>query len=111
MYKETSIQLGIFRKKEKDSVIIEGEEYVIEQLLPLDVFFFRICMNKLLEKGDMKLLTIPVDENGDTNRNEFLNSLKELIGDDKDSDWIKDYIDLSSVPAPFYMYKRFVRIT
>ncbi|MGM9587324.1 MAG: Fic/DOC family protein [Candidatus Limivicinus sp.] len=68
-------------------------------------------MNKLLEKGDMKLLTIPVDENGDTNRNEFLNSLKELIGDDKDSDWIKDYIDLSSVPAPFYMYKRFVRIT
>ena len=54
MYKETSIQLGIFRKKEKDSVIIEGEEYVIEQLLPLDVFFFRICMNKLLEKIPLK---------------------------------------------------------
>lgn len=111
IYKEKSIQMGIFRKKENDSVVIEDEEYIIKELLSLETFFFRASMKKLVENGDMKELSLPVNENGEIKHEQFVNDLKAIIGDDKDKDWCKDYKNLSSVPTTFYMYNRFVRVT
>lgn len=111
IYKEDSIRLGLFRKRVKDTVILEGEEYVIAELFAIDTFFFRTCMGKLIEKGKMKAVTIPVDEDGKLNYGELANSFVEIIGDDIDKDWLESYKDLSSIPATLYIYKRYVRAT
>jgi len=111
IYKETSIQLGIFRKKVGDIVSLEGEEYTIIELFAIDTFLFRTCMGKLLESGEVEAITLPVDEEGNLNHSELVSSFVNVIGDDKDRDWLKDYRDLSTIPATLYIYKRYVRGT
>lgn len=111
IYKEDSIRLGIFRKRVGDTVNLEGEEYSIIELSAVDTFLFRTCMGKLIESGEMKAVTVPADEEGNHDSKELVDRFVDLIGDDKDRDWLKGYKDLSSIPATLYTYKRFVRAT
>lgn len=112
IYKEKAINLGLFRKKTGDIINIDDEYYVIEDIIPLNAFFFRVSMDKVVADGKATMLSIPVAEDGKMDTEQFLQIIKETIGDSKKQfTWLDQYKDLKQIPVTFFFNKQFVRGT
>lgn len=107
IYKETAIQLGLFRKKQEDIIRIDEKNFKIEKIVSSSAFFFWISMEKLAENGEGKKLVTKVDENGRFDIENFTKDLQEALGDNSHQHlWFDMYQDLSQLPVTFYVAKR-----
>lgn len=112
IYKETAIQMGLFRRKIGEVVCIDNIEYTIKSIQHINVYFFRLCMEKMVSNGSAKLIDIPLTEDNQINVNEFGKSLKSIIGDNKNKDsWLNQYKSLDKIPMTFYFGQRFFKLT
>lgn len=112
IYKETAINIGLFRKKIGESIIIDDYCYVIKEIIKLDAYFFRVSMDKVVADGKATMLTIPVSENGKMDAEQFVQKIKNIVGDSNTHlTWLEQYKDLSHIPVTFFLSKRCVRGT
>ncbi len=112
IYKESAIMMGLFRKKEGDVVIINEFSYIVEEIIPLSTYFFRLSMDKIVANGNAKMISVPVTENDVLDIEQFTRIFKEAIGNDKKQfTWLDQYKDLNQIPMTFYFSKQFVRVT
>jgi len=45
---ESAVRLGLLRKKENDTLGIDGQEYTIREIQSIDAFFFNVSMQRLI---------------------------------------------------------------
>ena len=75
LYRDEAIKLGLMSKKKSDIVTIDEIEYEVTDILSLDCYFFRLCMNKMIENGSIRAFSIETDDDEMTNYEEFKNGL------------------------------------
>ena len=101
IYSESAIKRGLIRKKVGDSVRIEEEEYIIQELFPVDVFLFRVCMRKLVDSGTIKQFSMSEKELEEKDFSNFTNWLKENTVNDV-SNILDYYNDFSNIAIPLW---------
>lgn len=111
VYIEDAAEMGILRKKKDDKILLDGEEYCIVDITPLDAYFFKICIERLESGGLVHTLRVPQSEDK-MDFSELTEWLKENTRDEKDDyNWRENYNCLEEMPLPLFMYKRFTRAT
>lgn len=109
IYKETAINLGLFRKGTGETLFLSGKEFTIISIETLDAYLFRISMEKSVANGTAKKLIIPMTDKGTVDRDRFVEVFKEALGDpDGNMKWLDLYRDLSQIPITFFFSKRFI---
>lgn len=98
VYTETAIDIGVFRKKVEDKIIIDEICYSVKSIESLDAFLFRVCAGKMISNGTAKGLEIPLDCEKEDATKEVLEQIKDLIGDQGEDIWVERYKDLTQVP-------------
>jgi len=112
IYKENAIKLGLFRKKYGDKIYLEDKLFLVEDIESLDTFLFRLSMSKAIENGQVKELSILLNDNEEIDGEELIKSLKNVVGDSKKKMfWLDRYKDLSQIPISFYLSLQCVRVT
>lgn len=112
IYLNTAIQLGLIRQKKADEIIICGEKYVIEDIMPVEAYLFRICMKKLTNAGIMKQFSLESNVDGEIFRERFTEWMKANYPKNEDSyDWLEKYNDMEEIALPFYTLRHFTRLT
>lgn len=98
VYTETAIDIGVFRKKVEDKIIIDEICYSVKSIESLAAFLFRVCTGKMISNGTAKGLEIPLDCEKEDDTKEVLEQIKDLIGDKGEDIWVEKYKDLTQVP-------------
>lgn len=111
IYRDTAITIGLMRKKEKDLVEIDGKQFQVVRIAPVDSFFFNVCMNKMVESGSATRIETPMDEAGHIDVEYFKAQLISAIGNESDPIWYTWYKDLSAMPVSFYLCTRYTKLT
>ena len=103
VYRDTAVQNGLFRKQKGEQVKFESEQYIIEMIETLDAYLFRLSMGKLLQSGHAKAITMKEAEDGSIDFQNIQQQIKDILGDNlKNTRWLDNYRDASSLPVPFY---------
>lgn len=111
IYKDTAIQLGLYRKKVGDPVKINNNDYVIAEILTLDCFLFRLSMQKIVDAGKAKCIYTPVDDEGQIRLEELKQELlKNLNETDSEPHWLSLYKDMSVIPTTINHLEKYVRL-
>ncbi|MCH5271960.1 MAG: hypothetical protein J1E83_14670 [Lachnospiraceae bacterium] len=111
VYVEDAAELGIYRKTVGSELKIAGEEYLIEKIEPLDIYFSRIVYENIVKNGSAKAIMTPVID-GKIDVEAFVDQIKEFTPDAKDQiDWLDQYNNFQDVPLPLFMYKRFYNVS
>ena len=111
IYKDTAIQLGLYRKKVGDPVKLNDNDYVIDEILTLDCFLFRLCMQKIVDAGKAKCIYTPVDDEGQIKLEELKQELLTTLNEsDSEPHWLALYRDMSSIPTTIHHFERYVRL-
>lgn len=109
IYMDEAAGLDYIRKQKRDWIKIEDVDYQINEIAPLDFYYFRTCMSKMTETGVAKEISIPV-KNGKMDIQAFSEQIIEYSSDEKEQyNWLEQYNNLEDVPLPLYVYKRFSR--
>lgn len=111
IYVDTAIQMGLLRKKVGLDIEIEGVTYIVKDIITLDCYFFRICVDKMVSAGIAKQILVPVGDN-EQSRKEMLEILKENMPEEKETfNWFEHYQDMQNMTVTLYSLKRFVNVT
>lgn len=106
LYISDAAKVGIYGKHLGDIVVLDGMNYTIKSIEPLDVYISRICFESIVKNGSAKAITAPV-KNGQMDYEVFTNQMKEFVPDSSESiDWIKQYNNFEDVALPLYMIKK-----
>lgn len=107
IYTDTAITIGLLRKKAEESIVIDGIQYTITEIMPVECFLHRLCMSKLVDMGVMYQFSIPTNDDGSLNTNEFMSVLKKYTPtNERSNEWIKNYTDFSNYALPFHVLQR-----
>lgn len=110
IYRDEAITYGIVRRKIGDMVSINGEEYTISDVMPVECYLIRVCVSKLAESNLIQQVSIDTQADGNINIEHLTNELKKYLPEDKKTfDCLENYKDLSNWPLPFYVLQRSVR--
>ncbi len=108
---DDAARLGFLRKHQGDQITIENESSIITEIIPIDVYFFKLCMAKMTLNGFAKEIAIPV-KNGEMDVSAFKEVFTRTIPDKKETfDWFEQYNNIQDIPLPLYTYKGFTRLT
>lgn len=108
---EDAARFGFLRKHIGNQITIENALYVITEIIPLDSYLFRLCTEKMTQKGFAKKLSIPM-KNGKIDSSAFAEMIVRITSDEGQSvDWLEQYNNIQDVPLPLYTYKGFTRFT
>ncbi|WP_313185446.1 hypothetical protein [Lacrimispora sp.] len=111
IYIESAIQLGLLRKKSGMTVVIESDEYIITEIMPLECHFFRTCMDKMVNSGIAKAFSIETKEDEIINQEKFLQWIKDNTPDESSFKWLENYKNMNNIPVTIYSLCRFTRLT
>lgn len=100
--KEEAIKLELYRKKKNNRCKIDGNEYVITNIIPLEMFLCQVCSDKIVSSGHAKECKLPIGDDLDENRKLLVEWYKENIGENKSTDLLESYKDFNEMPAPFF---------
>ena len=112
IYQERAIMLDLLRHKIGDTITIDSHSYKIEEILPIEVYFFRLSMKKVINNGEAKMINMPITENGDIDTKKFSESIKKVLGENKNhTTWLNQYENIKKIPLTFYFGQHFFRLT
>ena len=105
-----AIQMGLIRKEVGTDIAIGNITYTVKEILPLDCYYFRTCMNKMIGAGIAKQISLPVGED-EQSREKMIEVLKENIPDNgNEFKWLENYQDMTSMTVPLFSLQRFVNV-
>ncbi len=111
IYEDEAISLGLMRKKCGDSISIDNIDYTICDILTLDCYLFRLCMDKMVESGAAKQFCVEKSDNGIENMEDFKKWIVDNTGnDDNIQNLINSYNDLKSTPLPAFLIQKYTRL-
>lgn len=110
LYRDQAIAIGLLRKKTGDLVMIEGREYHISEIMPVDCYLSRLCLEKLLQANAVKTISIETRDGKLDVENFSRELMKYIPGDEKEFNWLNNYKDFSSFPLPFAILQKTVRV-
>ena len=101
---DTAISIGLLKKKVGEKISICDSLYNIDDIVPLDAYFFRICTNKMSEKGTVKVFHFDTNEDKIKNIERFTTWVKENVpSNDVLDDLVGKYKDFTQTPVPLYI--------
>lgn len=110
--RDTAIQMGLFRKKVNSKITIEGIEYVITEIMPLDFYLFRICLNTLINNGSVKQFSVKTDSKKNEIIDELTKQIKEYVPSNESlNDWLTQYNDMSKLPCTLFALSKSTKLT
>lgn len=105
-----AIQMGLIRKEVGMDITIGEITYSIKEILTLDCYYFRICMNKMVGAGIAKQILIPTGDD-EKSRKEMVDILKDNIPDEgNEFKWLDNYQDMNNMTVPLFSLQRFVNV-
>ena len=110
IYRDQAITIGLLRKKTGDLVMIEGREYHISEIMPVDGYLIRLCLEKLVKANAVKTISIETRDGKLDVENFSRELMKYIPGDEKEFNWLDNYKDFSSFPLPFAILQKTVRV-
>ena len=111
IYKERAIKYKLIRKYIGDTVVIDKVTYKIVEVVDLNTYFGRICMDKLVENQEARKITIPTAEGKIIDLDKFAQDMKGcIVSDENQQIWLEQYKDLNKLPLTFFCSKRFVNV-
>ena len=90
--------------------MIEGREYHISEIMPVDGYLIRLCLEKLVKANAVKTISIETRDGKLDVENFSRELMKYIPGDEKEFNWLDNYKDLSSFPLPFAILQKTVRV-
>ena len=90
--------------------MIEGREYHISEIMPVDGYLIRLCLEKLVKANAVKTISIETRDGKLDVENFSRELMKYIPGDEKEFNWLDNYKDFSSFPLPFAILQKTVRV-
>ena len=111
IFKETAIQLDLYRRRVGDKVFIGNKEFGIKMIESLDSYLFKLSMKSQIENGNLKVTALPTDDTGKLNIEEASKTIASLVGDSSQTmKWLEEYQELDKVPMPFYIVQKSINV-
>lgn len=104
MYVNNAGKIGLIRKKRGDHIEIGNVEYVVDNIVPLEAFFFRFCTGKLVNNGFAQEFSM---KENSTDFSDLIAWLKENTSTN-DVDYLEQYKDYNKVAWPLYAINKFL---
>ena len=105
-----AIQMGLIRKEVGMEITVGEITYSINEILTLDCYYFRICMNKMVGAGIAKQILIPTGDD-EKSRKEMVDILKDNMPDEgNEFKWLDNYQDMKNMTVPLFSLQRFVNV-
>ncbi len=112
IHRDTAIRMGLFRKSVNSKVTIDGIEYVITEIIPLELFLFRVCLNTLVNNGSVKQFSIRTDAEDKDIVGDFITQIKKYIPTkEMRNELLSQYNDMSKLPLPLYSLSKLTNLT
>lgn len=112
IHRDTAIQMGLFRKEVNTKVNIDEVEYSIIEILPLNTFLFRVCLNVLIDNGSVKQISVRTDSKGSELIEEITEQFKEYFSSDESlNEWLFQYNDMSKLPLTLFALSKSTKLT
>ena len=107
---DTAIRMKMLNKNVGCQICVENTNYNIDEILPIDAFLTRCCMEAMIKKGTAKAFHAEIKENTFVNIDEFKLWIKENTGDNEIlSKFIEKYKDMSQIAIPLFMIQKIAR--
>lgn len=107
---DRAIQMGLIRKEVGMDIILGDITYVVKEILTLDCYYFRTCMNKIVGAGIAKQILLPAGDD-EQSRKEMAEVLKANIPDDGDAfKWLEHYQDMHNMTVTLFSLYKFVNV-
>lgn len=103
IYVNNAGKIGLIRKKIGDHIEIDNMEYVVENIVPLEAFFFGFCTEKLVNNGLAQKFSMK--ENA-TDFSDLITWIKENTLTN-DVDYLEQYKDYKRVAWPLFAINKF----
>lgn len=104
MYVSNAGKIGLIRKRRGDHINIDNMEYVVEDIVPLEAFFFRFCMRKLVNNGLAQEFSM---KENSTDFSDLITWIKENTLTNE-MDYLEEYKDYKKVAWPLYAINKFI---
>lgn len=107
---DNAIKRGWIGKKVGAVIEYESIQYYIVQIKTMDACICEYCLEKMVNSGAVKVLSVPQDSEPEKMREYFVKFLKEnSLGTNKAQDLINDYKELSKVPLSLFALSQNMR--
>lgn len=101
---DIAISMGLLKKNVGSQISICDSLYTINDIIPLDAYFFRTCTSKMAEKGTVKVFHLDTNEDKGTNIERFIAWVKENVpSNDVLDEFVRKYKDFAQTPVPLYI--------
>lgn len=110
---DKAVQYNLLRKRTGEVIVFEGAQYKVEEILPIEAFYDRYCLGKMIESRSVKTLTGPISDDDKTNILNLTTWLKENLCDNDETagKLIKEYGDSSKTPLPLFALSKYSPIS
>lgn len=112
IYMDTAIQLGLVRQKKDTEIVIDGEEYIITEIMPVEAFLVRTSIQRLVDGGRAKQFSVETNDDGISNQDQFFEWIKaNTPKEERTVEWLENYKDMGEIALPFCAMNRFTKLT
>ena len=106
LYISDAANVGIYRRRVGDVVALNGTNYTVRSIEPIEVYISRICFESVVKNGSAKAITAP-SVDGQIDVESFISQMKTFMPDDSERiDWLQQYNNFEDVALPLYMIKK-----
>lgn len=101
---DTAIRMNLLNKKVDSQICIENTDYSIAEIIPMEVYLTRICLETMVKKGTAKAFDVDTKEGSSPNLDEFKRWIKDNTGSNEVlNEFIENYNDLSKTDIPLFL--------
>lgn len=111
MYKDDAAERGILRKHVGNIIEFNEMKYEIEEIIPLDAYYFSRCLKQMENEGVAQSISVTTKE-GKPDVSALTDWILKNTKDEKTIyDWMNQYNNVNDVPLSLFTYKRFARFS
>ena len=104
---DMAVQYRLLRMRSGEEIDFDGSRYLIEEIIPIECFYDRYCLSKMIEANVVKAFTGPLGDDPETNINKLTDWLRENVGEnDMAINLLREYEDFSKRPLPLYVLSK-----
>lgn len=100
--KDEAIKIGLLRMKTGESINIKGDNFVIDQIMPVDCFLVRTCLTELENHNISKSYSFE-NENKEAVGQDFVKWFTDNFPKKVEVNFLEEYIHPKGLPVPLYV--------